>query len=65
MLWIVAAREPDDAAGRWWREQAIRYSQPLEPRQLDRDVHDLGFIFMSTYYRWRHLTEDSEAAGTC
>jgi unsaturated chondroitin disaccharide hydrolase len=58
MLWIVAAREPDDAAGRWWREQAIRYTQPLELRQFDREVHDLGFLFMSTYYRWRHLTRD-------
>ena len=58
MLWIIAAREPDDVAGRWWREQAIRYSQPLELRQFDREVHDLGFLFMSTYYRWRHLTGD-------
>ena len=58
MLWIVAAREPDDQAGRWWREQAIRYTQPLELRQFDRAVHDLGFLFMSTYYRWRHLTGD-------
>jgi unsaturated chondroitin disaccharide hydrolase len=58
MLWIIAAREPDDAAGRWWRDQAIRYSRPLEMRQFDRDVHDLGFLFMSTYYRWRRLTGD-------
>ena len=58
MLWIIAAREPDDQAGRWWREQAIRYTQPLELRQFDRAVHDLGFLFMSTYYRWRHLTGD-------
>ena len=58
MLWIIAAREPDDVAGHWWREQAIRYTQPLELRQFDRAVHDLGFLFMSTYYRWRHLTGD-------
>jgi unsaturated chondroitin disaccharide hydrolase len=58
MLWIIAAREPDDAAGHWWREQAIRYTQPLELRQFDRAVHDLGFLFMPTYYRWRHLTGD-------
>jgi unsaturated chondroitin disaccharide hydrolase len=58
MLWIIAAREPDDAAGRWWRDQAMRYSRPLEMRQFDREVHDLGFLFMSTYYRWRHLTGD-------
>jgi len=60
MLWIIAAREPDDQAGRWWREQAIRYTQPLEMRQFDRAVHDLGFLFMSTYYRWRHLTGDAK-----
>jgi unsaturated chondroitin disaccharide hydrolase len=60
MLWMVFARElehnhPD---ARWWREQAIRYSKPLEPRKLDRDVHDLGFIFMSSYWRWYQLTQD-------
>lgn len=44
----------------WWREQAISYTQPLEPRKLDRDVHDLGFIFLSTYYRWYQLTKDPE-----
>ena len=54
----VVCSEPDDAAGRWWRDHAIRYTQPLELRQFDRDVHDLGFLFMSTYYRWRNLTKD-------
>jgi unsaturated chondroitin disaccharide hydrolase len=39
-------------------EQAIRYSKPLEPRKNDRDVHDLGFIFLSTYYRWYQVTRD-------
>ncbi|MEN6606740.1 MAG: glycoside hydrolase family 88 protein, partial [Bryobacteraceae bacterium] len=28
-------------------------------RQFDRDVHDLGFIFMSTYHRWHKLTGDA------
>ena len=37
---------------KFWLEQAIRYTKPLEPRKLDRDVHDLGFLFLSTYYRW-------------
>ncbi|MEO7650625.1 MAG: glycoside hydrolase family 88 protein, partial [Bryobacteraceae bacterium] len=46
------------ADARWWRQQAIRYSKPLEPRKLDRNVHDLGFIFMSTYYRWFRMTQD-------
>lgn len=59
MLWIVAQTEPDGTSeGRWWREQAERYSRPLEPRKHDREVHDLGFIFMSTYHRWHGLTGD-------
>jgi unsaturated chondroitin disaccharide hydrolase len=60
MLWIQAARFPESSAeGRWWRDQAIRYSRPLEPRKLDRNVHDLGFIFISTYDRWRRLTGEA------
>jgi unsaturated chondroitin disaccharide hydrolase len=58
MLWILHSMAPDAADSGWWREQAIRYSKPLEPRKLDRNVHDLGFIFMSTYYRWFELTQD-------
>lgn len=58
MLWILAQRESRDADAAWWREQAIRYTRPLEPRKFDRDVHDLGFIFMSTYYRWLQATGD-------
>jgi unsaturated chondroitin disaccharide hydrolase len=30
----------------------------LEPRRHDRSVHDLGFLFFSTYLRWYHLTGD-------
>jgi unsaturated chondroitin disaccharide hydrolase len=59
MLWIVYAREPQSSPERvWWRQQAIRYSKPLESRKNDREVHDLGFIFMSTYYRWFRLTHE-------
>ncbi len=57
IMWILNTRT-SGAEADWWREQAIRYSKPLEPRQFDRDVHDLGFIFMSTYYRWHRLTKD-------
>jgi unsaturated chondroitin disaccharide hydrolase len=39
-----------------WRGLAERYSRPLEPRRFDRAVHDLGFLFFSTYLRWYHLT---------
>jgi unsaturated chondroitin disaccharide hydrolase len=41
-----------------WRELAERYSRPLEPRRFDHTVHDLGFLFFSTYLRWYHLTGD-------
>jgi unsaturated chondroitin disaccharide hydrolase len=59
MMWILAARHGTGTEQRaWWREQAMRYSRPLEPRKFDREVHDLGFIFMSTYYRWRGLEPD-------
>jgi unsaturated chondroitin disaccharide hydrolase len=59
MMWILGAREaPGSERAGWWRELAIRYSRPLEPRQFDRGVHDLGFIFMSAYYRWLQLTGD-------
>jgi unsaturated chondroitin disaccharide hydrolase len=61
MLWILCSRQPPGTTeSRWWLAQAIRYSRPLEPRKSDRAVHDLGFVFMSSYYRWhRALPEDS------
>jgi unsaturated chondroitin disaccharide hydrolase len=60
MMWIVYARESRQGTSEahWWREQAIRYSKPLEHRQHDRNVHDLGFIFMSTYYRWYEISQE-------
>jgi unsaturated chondroitin disaccharide hydrolase len=39
-----------------WRRHAEDYSRPLEPRRFDRAVHDLGFLFFSTYLRWYRLT---------
>ena len=38
-----------------WLDRAIAYSTPLESRQYDRAVHDLGFLFFSTYLRWLSL----------
>jgi unsaturated chondroitin disaccharide hydrolase len=52
---------PEHADGKFWLEQAVRYSKPLEERKTDTDVHDLGFIFMPTYYRWHQLTRDPAA----
>jgi unsaturated chondroitin disaccharide hydrolase len=57
LMWIFQARHPQEGpSARWWLDQAVRYSEPLEPRKFDRDVHDLGFIFLSTYYRWLKFT---------
>jgi len=58
MMWIFAASDLEEDEAAWWKEQAIRYTAPLEPRKHDGDVHDLGFIFMSTFYRWFELTGD-------
>lgn len=55
MMWIFEKRSAGAEAD-FWTSHAIRYSEPLEPRKFDRDVHDLGFIFFSTYYRWFRKT---------
>jgi unsaturated chondroitin disaccharide hydrolase len=54
LLWMIARRTGDD----WWREQAERYSLLIEPRKDDRTVHDLGFLFISTWKRWFDATGD-------
>jgi unsaturated chondroitin disaccharide hydrolase len=54
MMWIFARRTGSDA----WAQLAEQYSRPLEERKLDREVHDLGFVFWSTYKRWFDLTGD-------
>jgi len=48
------------ASDKFWLDLVVLYTTPLAPRQYDRDVHDLGFIFMSTYYRWHRLTQDPQ-----
>lgn len=42
----------------YWREKAEHYSRLLEHRKTDRTVHDLGFLFWSTWKRWYNLTGD-------
>ncbi len=51
MMFIFAGATGDD----WWLDKAISYATPLEERQYDRAVHDLGFLFFSTYLRWLEL----------
>jgi len=53
-LWLLAQHTGDG----WFRQQAERYSQLIEPRKHDRDVHDLGFLFWPTWRRWYELTGD-------
>lgn len=55
MMWRFHERTGDA----WWRERAEHYSKLLEHRQHDRNVHDLGFLFMNTYARWHELTGDA------
>ncbi|HEY3331687.1 MAG TPA: glycoside hydrolase family 88 protein [Capsulimonadaceae bacterium] len=43
-----------------WLDTAVAYSTPLEERQYDRAVHDLGFLFFSTYRHWLRLGGPSE-----
>jgi unsaturated chondroitin disaccharide hydrolase len=56
MMWLIAERSQDP----WWRETAQHYSRLLEDRQHDRDVHDLGFIFLNSYLPWYRLTNDKQ-----
>ncbi len=54
MMWIFYARTGQQR----WLERAIPYTRALETRKFDRNVHDLGFIFWSTYKRWYDLTAE-------
>jgi len=54
MMWQFYRRTGDDP----WRARAEHYSKLLEHRQHDRDVHDLGFIFLNTYLPWYQITGD-------
>jgi unsaturated chondroitin disaccharide hydrolase len=54
MMWQFHARSGSEP----WRQRAEHYSQLLEHRQHDRNVHDLGFIFLNTYYPWWEASRD-------
>ena len=54
MMWIFYDRTGDP----WWRQQAEHYSRLIEERKTDRMVHDLGFLFWSTWKRWYDVTCD-------
>jgi unsaturated chondroitin disaccharide hydrolase len=54
MMWLIEGRD----GGPWWRFQAERYTTQLEHKKHDRDVHDLGFIFLNSYLPWFRRTGD-------
>ena len=54
MMWRFHRATASDT----WRKRAEHYSQLLEHRQHDRNVHDLGFIFLNTYLPWYEHTGD-------
>jgi unsaturated chondroitin disaccharide hydrolase len=60
LMWITARRTGDPA----WRQRAEHYSRLIEPRKDDREVHDLGFLFTSTWRRWYDLTGDQALLDT-
>ena len=55
-LWMLSDRADDAAARRRFRAKAEHYSALIEERTTDTTVHDLGFLFWSTYRRWYELT---------
>lgn len=54
MMWQFQRRTGSSV----WQARAEHYSRLLEHRQHDRNVHDLGFIFLNTYLPWYQLTGD-------
>jgi len=56
MMWQFYRRTGSPA----WRARAEHYSKLLEHRQHDRNVHDLGFIFLNTYRPWYQATGDKQ-----
>lgn len=59
-LWMLAERtgRPD------LRGLAEHYSRLIEERKYDRNVHDLGFLFWSTWRRWYEATGSEELNET-
>jgi unsaturated chondroitin disaccharide hydrolase len=59
IMWLFYKRlGPNTPDSRFWWEHAIQYSRPLEARKSEPDVHDIGFIFLTAYYRWYQCTRD-------
>ncbi len=57
-LWMLSRRAPDGTVELDFRHAAEHYSALIEHRKTDDTVHDLGFLFWSTYRRWFEETGD-------
>ena len=57
MMWLAFERTQESK----WREAAEVHTRALESRKFDRDVHDLGFIFMTTADRWHRSLDEGDA----
>lgn len=55
LMWLFYTRSGRDI----WRARAEQYSRLIEPRKLDRSVHDLGFLFWPTWKKWYDVTGDT------
>lgn len=55
-LWILAKLTGQSP----WRARAEAYTARLAPRRFDRDVHDLGFIFLSSHGRWIEALDEGD-----
>jgi len=53
-MWVLYRHTGDP----YWRAKGEHYSRLIEHRKTDRNVHDLGFLFWSTWKRWYDLTGD-------
>lgn len=57
-LWMLSRRAAETEQARF-RSAAEHYSELIEERKSDDTVHDLGFLFWSTYRRWFEATGDN------
>lgn len=53
-LWLIYLHNRDP----YWKVQAERASRLIEDRRQDGNVHDLGFLFWSTYKPWFDVSGD-------
>ncbi len=56
LMWLAHERTGEAR----WRRSAEDCTRRLAPRRFDRDVHDLGFIFLSSAGRWHALLEEGD-----